>query len=144
MGVNFCNPFSIYFTGGRCVLKMDHHCPWINNCVGHHNHRHFVSFLFFAICGSLHSFGLLILTVYKIFIVVSSNLFTSTLSKFNSRSDSMVTFFLSEYLLCESSTSSHEIIVNLVCALYFLHRNDTRRFFRPFFFAIHSGTFILE
>ncbi|XP_071748011.1 palmitoyltransferase ZDHHC6 isoform X3 [Lepeophtheirus salmonis] len=36
----------------RCVLKMDHHCPWINNCVGHINHGHFISFLFFAIIGS--------------------------------------------------------------------------------------------
>ena len=24
---------------------MDHHCPWINNCVGHHNHGHFIRFL---------------------------------------------------------------------------------------------------
>eukprot|EP01104_Vermistella_antarctica_P014844 TRINITY_DN4740_c0_g1_i1.p1 TRINITY_DN4740_c0_g1~~TRINITY_DN4740_c0_g1_i1.p1 ORF type:complete len:329 (-),score=63.64 TRINITY_DN4740_c0_g1_i1:197-1183(-) len=32
---------------GVCVMKMDHHCPWINGCVGHHNHRYFALFLVF-------------------------------------------------------------------------------------------------
>ncbi|KAF9353784.1 hypothetical protein BGX34_011386 [Mortierella sp. NVP85] len=29
----------------KCVLKLQQHCPWIHNCVGHFNHRYFVMFL---------------------------------------------------------------------------------------------------
>ncbi|KLT45715.1 zf-DHHC-domain-containing protein, partial [Cutaneotrichosporon oleaginosum] len=28
----------------QCVLKMDHHCPWLDNCVGYHNQKSFVLF----------------------------------------------------------------------------------------------------
>jgi len=29
----------------KCVDRMDHHCPWINNCVGIKNHNVFMCFL---------------------------------------------------------------------------------------------------
>ena len=29
----------------KCVERFDHHCPWINNCVGIHNHNAFLVFL---------------------------------------------------------------------------------------------------
>lgn len=30
---------------GRCVLNMDHYCPWMSNTVGYYNYRYFVLFL---------------------------------------------------------------------------------------------------
>lgn len=34
---------------------MDHHCPWINRCVGWGNHAHFTLFLLFATVGCAHA-----------------------------------------------------------------------------------------
>ena len=80
-------PFFI-IPGGRCVMKMDHHCkfsmfylkirnliwlilllsetlgPWINNCVGHYNHGHFVGFLTFAVLGCAQASFVLAMTLY--------------------------------------------------------------------------------
>lgn len=34
------------------VMVMDHHCPWINNCVGHFNHGYFVLFITYLCLAS--------------------------------------------------------------------------------------------
>ncbi|XP_067158063.1 palmitoyltransferase ZDHHC23 isoform X2 [Apteryx mantelli] len=50
---------------GRCVRRLDHHCVWINSCVGEQNHQAFILALSFFMLTSLYGIVLTLDTVCR-------------------------------------------------------------------------------
>lgn len=67
-GFNRCNKCSIVKSNEStghcnvcdyCIIKRDHHCFWIDNCIGNNNHRLFILYLLYMQIFFIYSFNLL-------------------------------------------------------------------------------------
>eukprot|EP00118_Oscarella_pearsei_P006443 m.29043 g.29043 ORF g.29043 m.29043 type:complete len:255 (+) comp31125_c0_seq6:147-911(+) len=49
----------------RCIRRMDHHCPWINNCVGELNQKYFILFLLYTGLACVYAMILTVVAMVK-------------------------------------------------------------------------------
>jgi len=47
----------------KCILRMDHHCAWIGNCVGARNQKFFILFLLYTVLYSLAGLAICIMNL---------------------------------------------------------------------------------
>ncbi|CAD8138157.1 unnamed protein product [Paramecium octaurelia] len=51
------------YTCGNCILKYDHHCPWIGQCIGQNNYRQYIQLLIFGMFDQLCIFSICSITL---------------------------------------------------------------------------------
>lgn len=49
---------------GRCVVKLDHYCPWTNNAIGVRNHKFFLLFILYTFLLCVYALALLVHMLY--------------------------------------------------------------------------------
>lgn len=81
----------------RCVLNMDHHCPWINNCVGFWNRKHFLLLLTYVL---LCVYTTAIFMVYDFYLTLKWGFETKFIAKNNEQLTNKIIIILAFMMTC--------------------------------------------
>lgn len=49
----------------RCIVRMDHYCPWTNNAIGAGNQKMFILFIIYLDLASLYLYSLVAIVLVR-------------------------------------------------------------------------------
>jgi palmitoyltransferase len=98
----------------RCVENFDHHCMWINNCVGDQNYKAFMLMILSAFCNlTVYVLSVIVLTLEKRFDLFLGGFVTAWISGVVNSIFAILIInliFLHIYLIC-NDLSTYEFIM---------------------------------
>lgn len=99
----------------QCCEGFDHHCYWVNNCVGKENYNYFIAFLFLSFIDVLFIF---LISIITFFVNVDSSQING-----NEKQFSLKNFYNLPIIFFFCKRKSIKIILNIIlllCSLFFL------------------------